>query len=209
MIAILAFSIWAQTRIASDFEIRQMEEQIEKSHDFFSQLSGHLNLGDLRMTRNENAIARIEYAKALEEANIERLNARRASELTRYATATSYAALAQAKLGNAAEAFALSEEAIRYTSDSAKSWNLYASAMTELGKPAKAASAARNAVAIASRENDKLDLAIYKYSLASSILDLHQTEEAEKLLLDVVTSLRSPTFNALRRDVERTETFEI
>jgi hypothetical protein len=199
----------AQTRIASDFEIRQMEEQIENSNDFFSQLSGHLNLGDLRMTRNEKAIARIEYAKALEEANIERLNARRASELTRYATATSYAALAQAKLGNAAEAFALSEEAIRYTSDSAKSWNLYASAMTELGKPAKAASAARNAVAIASRENDKLDLAIYKYSVASSILDLNQTDEAEKLLVDVVTSLRSPAFKSLRRDVERTESFEI
>lgn len=199
----------AQTRIASDFEIRQMEEQIEKSNDFFSQLSGHLNLGDLRMTRNEKAMARLEYAKALEEANIERLNARRASELTRYATATSYAALAQAKLGNAAAAFALSEEAIRYTSDSAKSWNLYASAMTELGKPAKAASAARNAVAIASRENDKLDLAIYKYSVASSILDLNQTDEAEKLLVDVVTSLRSPAFNALRRDVERTESFQI
>ena len=199
----------AQTRIASDFEIRQMEEQIEKSNDFLSQLSGHLNLGDLRMTRNETAIARIEYAKALEEANIERLNARRASELTRYATATSYAALAQAKLGNAAEAFALSEEAIRYTSDSAKSWNLYASAMTELGKPAKAASAARNAVAIASRENDKLDLAIYKYSVASSILDLNQTDEAEKLLVDVITSLRSPAFNALRRDVERTESFQV
>src|SRR5439155_26944875 len=80
--------------------------------------------------------------------------------------------------------------------------------MTELGKPAKAASAARNAVAIASRENDKLDLAIYQYSVASSILDLNQTAEAEKLLVEVVTSLRSPAFASLRRDVERTESFE-
>jgi tetratricopeptide (TPR) repeat protein len=199
----------AQTRIASDFEIQQMEQQVAGSKDFLSQLSGHLNLGDLRLTRNETAVARTEYAKALEIATNERLAARRASEITRYATATSYAALAQAKLGNAADAFGLSEEAIRYTSDSAKSWNLYASAMTALGRPAKAASAARNAVAIASKESDKLDLAIYQYSLASSLLELNQNAEAEKLLIDVVTSLRSPAFASLRRDVERTESFEI
>jgi hypothetical protein len=199
----------AQTRIASDFEIQQMEQQVARSKDFLSQLSGRLNLGDLRLTRNETAVARTEYAKALEIATNERLAARRASEITRYATATSYAALAQAKLGNAADAFGLSEEAIRYTSDSAKSWNLYASAMTALGKPAKAASAARNAVAIASKESDKLDLAIYQYSLASSLLELNQNAEAEKLLIDVVTSLRSPAFASLRRDVERTESFEI
>jgi len=199
----------AQTRIASDFEIHEMEQQIARSNDFLSQLSGHLNLGDLRMTRNETAIARTEYAKALDIATNERLAARRASEMTRYATATSYAALAHAKLGNAADAFALSEEAIRYTSDSGKSWNLYANAMTALGKPAKAASAARNAVAIASRENDKLDLAIYQYSLASSLLELNQKAEAEKLLVEVVIALRSPVFAPLRRDVERTESFEI
>ena len=172
----------AQTRIASDFEIQQMEEQVARSKDFLSQLSGHLNLGDLRTTRNETTIARTEYAKALEIATSERLAARHASEITRYATATSYAALAEAKLGNAADAFSLSEEAIRYTSDSAKSWNLYANAMTALGKPAKAASASRNAIAIASRENDKLDLAIYQYSLASSLLELNRNVEAEKLL---------------------------
>ncbi len=205
----LAVSAAAQTRIASDFELQQMERQIAQSRDFVSQLSGHLNLGDLRLTRNETALARAEYAKALEISSKERLAARRSSDLTRYATATSYAALAQAKLGDPVDAFALSEEAMRYRSDSAKSWNLYASTMSALGKPAKAASASRNAVAIASRENDPLDLAIDKYSLASSLLELNQTSEAERLLRDVVSSLRSSTFESLRRQVARAESFEI
>ena len=135
--------VMAQTRIASDFEIQQMERQIAQSRDFVSQLSGHLNLGDLRLTRNETAAARNEYAKALEIALNERVAARRTSDLTRYATATSYAALAHAKLGDAADAFALSEEAMRYSSDSAKSWNLYASTMSQLHIPAKAASVTR------------------------------------------------------------------
>ena len=208
-VLIFATLVSAQTRIASDFEIQQMEQQVARSKDFLSQLSGHLNLGDLRLTRNETAVARREYAKALEIATNERLAARRASEMTRYATATSYAALAQAKLGDAADAFALSEEAIRYTSDSAKSWNLYASAMAALGKPAKAVSASRNAVAIASRENDRLDLAIDQYALASGLLDLNQTAEGETLLVDVVASLRSEAFAPLRREVARTESFEI
>jgi hypothetical protein len=199
----------AQTRIASDFELQQMERQVSRSTDFLSQLSGHLNIGDLRLTRNDTALARAEYARALDIASNERLEARRASSLTRYATATSYAALAAAKLGDGAGAYALSEEAIRYTSDSAKSWNLYANAMSALGKPAKAVSASRNAVAIASREPDKLDLAIYQYSLASSLLELNQSAEAEKLLSDVVTALRSDAFAPLRREVAKTESFEI
>ncbi len=208
-LAFVASTAFAQTRIASDFEIQQMEQQVARSKDFLSQLSGHLNLGDLRATRNESARAREEYTRALEIATNERLAARRASALTRYSTATSYAALAQAKLGNAENAFALAEEAMRYSSDSAKSWNLYATAMSALQLPAKAASAARNAVGIAEHENDPLDLAIYRYSLASSLLELNQTAEAENLLVEVVTSLRSNTFAPLRRDVERTESFEI
>jgi len=72
--------------------------------------------------------------------------------------------------------------------------------------PAKAISAARNAVAIASRENDPLDLAIYKYSLASALGD---TPETESLLIDVVKSLRSDAFADLRRQVARAESFEI
>ena len=195
--------ILAQTRIASDFELQQMQRQVESARDFVSQLSGHLNIGDLRVTRNETALARAEYTKALEIATSERTAARRASDLTRYATATSYAALAEAKLDDAAAAFALDEEAMRYSSDSAKSWNLYATTMAQLQMPAKAASAARNAVALA---REPLDLAVYKYSLASALGD---TPESEQLLLDVIRSLRSNTFADLRREVARAESFEI
>ena len=56
----------AQTRMASDFEIAQMEQQLSRSHDFLAQLSGHLNLGDLRTARNEASLARDEYRKASE-----------------------------------------------------------------------------------------------------------------------------------------------
>src|SRR5207248_7899634 len=108
IVALAASTAFAQTRIASDFEIQQMEEQVARSKDFLSQLSGHLNLGDLRTTRNESALAHSEYARALEIASNERVAARRASEMTRYATATSYAALAAAKLHDAAKAFELS-----------------------------------------------------------------------------------------------------
>lgn len=206
---LIALPLAAQTRIASDFEIQQMEQQVAHSRDFVSQLSGHLNLGDLRASRNENALARAEYVKAYEIATNERLNARKDSQMTRYATATSYAALAQAKLGDDAHAFALSEEAMRYTSDSAKSWNLYANTMSLLRRPTKAASAARNAVAIEERNGDPLDLAIYRYSLASSLVELGQNAEAESLLVTVVNALRSPAFAPMQQNIQQHEAFEI
>ena len=210
LIALIAAPLAAQTtRPASDFEIAQMERQLARSHDFLAQLSGHLNLGDLRLTRNESAQSRAEYTKALDIAESERREARRLSDLTRYATATSWAALAEAKLGSAGPAFDLIDEAMRYAADSAKSWNLAATALETLGMSRKAASAARNAVAIAEREPDPLDLAIYRYSLATSLISLGETDEAQRLLAAVVTSLRSSTFDALRRDVARTESFEI
>jgi len=185
-VAFVAVPAFAQTtRIASDFEIAQMQQQLARSHDFSSQLSGHLNLGDARLARGESALARREYAQAYEIAANERLDARRASDLTRYATATSYAALAAADLGRDATAFELSEEAIRYESGEAKTWNLYASTMSLLRKPAKAASASRNAVALARRDlaqspdsGNRIDLAIYQYALASSLMELGQTSEA-------------------------------
>ena len=83
---LIALFLAAQTRIASDFEIQQMERQVAHSRDFLSQLSGHLNLGDLRTARNESALARAEYVKARDIAEIERREARRASAMTRYAT---------------------------------------------------------------------------------------------------------------------------
>jgi hypothetical protein len=191
-----------QSRIASDFEIQQMERQLATSKDFVSQLSARLNLGDLRLLRAETARANAEYASALDLAARERLDARRASDMTRYATATSYAALAEAKLGHDARAFALAEEALRYTSDSAKTWNLYASTMAQLRKTAKAASAARNAVSIAAAEGDRLDLAVYQYSLATFTDD-------EQLLRSVIASLKSSAFDPLKSAVVRSESFEI
>lgn len=206
---VVALPLAAQTRIASDFEIQQMEQQIARSHDFVSQLSGHMNLGDLRAGRNESGLAHAEYVKAYEIASNERLAARKGSAMTQYAAATSYAALAEAKLGDAAHAFALAEEAMRYTSDSSKSWNLYANTMSLLHRPAKAASAARNAVAIEERGGNALDLAIYRFSLASSLLEVRQNAEAERLLVDVVTALRSSAFASMQQNVQQHETFEI
>lgn len=216
MIIALATPAFAQnTRIASDFEIAQMQQQLARSHDFLSQLSGHLNLGDARLTRGESALARREYAQAYETASNERLDARRASNLARYATATSYAALAVAKLGKDANAFELSEEAIRYESGEAKTWNLYASTMLLLGKLAKAASASRNAVALARRDlaqspglDNRLDLAIYEYALASALIDTAQTSEAERLLVEVTSSLLSPDFDFVRAQIAHLEAFE-
>ncbi len=197
----------AQQRVASDFEIAQMEKQLATTHDFNAQLSGHLNLGDARLSRNEPALAREQYELALEVATTERLNARRAAEMARYATATAYAGLAAARLGNGQEAFGLVEEAIRYTSDSAKTWNLYSTAMGLLGQSNKAVSASRNAVAIARRGHDSaLDLAVYEYAMAAALGD---TAEGEQLLREVVASLRAPAFDALRRDVAKGEQFEI
>lgn len=206
----------AQTRIASDFEIAQMKRQIATSRDFLSQLSGHLNLGDAYRTRNEPATARAEYVTALDVAGREALSARKASDITRYATAVAYAALANAKLGNDGAAFVAAEEALRYTSGSAKSWNLYSSAMTLLHRPPKAVSAARNAVAIATQDlaksprvANRLDLAIDQYSLASALLDNGSADEAGRLLRTVTSSLRSAEFASLRREVARSESFEI
>ena len=199
-----------QSRLSSDFEIQQMEKQLATTHDFVSQLSAHLNLGDLRAARSETARANAEYKSALEIATRERLDARRASDMARYATATSYAALAEAKLGvDDARAFALAEEALRYTSDSAKTWNLYASTMAQLRKTPKAASAARNAVTIAEADvqtspslANRLDLAVYQYSLATFTND-------EQLLRTVIASLKSSAFDPLKSAVVRNESFEI
>ena len=202
----LAVPAFAQQRIASDFEIAQMEKQLAQSHSFEAQLSGRLNLGDLRASRNEQSLARAEYMKAYEIAAKERLDARRDSKLTQYANATSYAALAQAKLGSESRAFELLEESIRYASDDAETWNLYSSAMRILGHPLKAAGAARNAVALA---KTLLDVALYQHALASALIESGQIDEAERLLVTVTESLRSSKFDALKREAARTESFEI
>jgi hypothetical protein len=202
-----------ETRLASDFEIAQMEKQLASTHSFEAQLSGRLNLGDVRLARSEVSLARTEYQKAYAIASEERLDARRASSLSRYANATSYAALAAAKSGRNEEAFTLLEETTRYVSDDAETWNLYASAMRIAGKPAKAVHAARNAVALAARDltstRKRLDLAVYQHGLAAALLDAGQNREAESLLASLTETLRSPAFDSLRREVSRSESFEI
>ncbi|HUP48326.1 MAG TPA: tetratricopeptide repeat protein [Thermoanaerobaculia bacterium] len=206
----------AQTRLASDFEIAQMREQIANSSGFVAQLSGRLNLGDLYLSRGEISTARAEYGEALALALADRVEARRASDMTRYATSTAYAGLAQAKLGRGPEAFELLEEATRFTSDSPKSWNLYATAMSILGRPGKGASAAHNAVTIATAELQRapsvagrLDLAVYQYTLAAALTESGGAAGAEPLLRLIVESLSGPPFEGVRRQIERSESFEI
>ena len=212
----LATSVSAQTRIASDFEIAQMKQQLARSRDFLAQLSAHLNIGDAYLSRNEPAVANASFAEARGIAAKERMAARAASDLTRYATATAYEALAVAKMNRGADAFELLEEALRYSSDSAKTWNLYSSAMSVLHKPAKAAAAARNAVAITTLElrqspdlSTRLDLAIYQYALASALAENGAESEAESLLRSSAETLRSPLFASLKRSAEQSESFEI
>ena len=202
----IALPLAAQQRLATDFEIAQMEKQLAQGGGFEAQLSGRLNLGDARAARNERSLARAEYAKALELATRERVDARRDSSMNRYANATSYAALVQAKLGRDADAFALLEESVRYTSDDPETWNLYASAMRILRMPRKSVAAARNAVALA---KEPLDLAIYQHALATALIESGQTDEAERLLVSVTDTLRSQKFAPLARDVARQEAFEV
>jgi tetratricopeptide (TPR) repeat protein len=206
MKALLFALLLAQARLASDFEIAQMEKQLARSRGFEAQLSGRLNLGDVRAARNEPSLAREEYRRALALAERERLAARRDASLSRYANATSYAALAQARLGNAGQAFELLEETARYTSDDAETWNLYASAMRALGHPRKAISAARNAVAAA---DEPLDLAIYRHALATALIEVSEVREAEQLLVTVTDALRSDAFEELREEAARAEAFEV
>ena len=218
LIAIVLTSapLFAQSRLASDFEIAQMRKLIATSRDFSAQISARLNLGDLHASRHEASIARDEYRRALDLAELQRVSARRESDLTSYAAATAYAGLAEAKLGRGTAAYALLEESIRYASDSAETWNLYATAMTILQKPQKGARAARNAVAIAERDwahepstAAALDLAVYRHALATSLIEAGAYDEAEKLLRQVQASLQTPAFDSIRREVDRSESFEI
>ena len=188
--------------------IQQMERQVAES-DFLAQLSGHLNLGDLRMKRSENAIARAEYGKALEIASNERLTARRESDLREYALATSYAGLAQAKLGNAADAFALSEESLRYASDSPERWNTYANTMTELDKPERLS--ARRGMPWRSLRRATTSSISRSINTTGLFADRVESEHGSRKAAerDCVATLRSDAFSALRHSIEQSESFEI
>lgn len=219
-IAISPVQIFAQARIASDFEIATAKKEIAKSRSPRALIAAHLNLGDLYQSRREGTKARDEYRDALSVAQKERVAARRRSDLNGYAVTTSYAGLAEAKLGKSDEAFDSFEEAVRYVSDSAATWNLYSSAMRIVHDDEKAIAAARNAVAIESGSAsagspvaDLLDLGVYRYALASALLDSGDCTscraEASVLLQQVIGSLESPRFDEIRRDIAHEEQFEI
>jgi tetratricopeptide (TPR) repeat protein len=193
-----------------------MQRQAATAHDLNSQIAAHLNLGDQRLLRNEATLAVAEYSTAESIARRERSDARQASDMARYARATMYAGFAAARLERPNAAFELLEEAVRYASHDAKTWNFYANAMTILDRPRKAASAARNAVTIAERTMqsspsmaNSLDLTIYQYSLALALLNTREDAEAQRLLETIVASLHGKEFDPLRKSAARSESFQI
>ena len=215
LLLLLVLPLAAQeTRIASDFEIASSQRQLERERDPLLKMAAHLNLGDLYLTRGEVSIAQTHYRSSRDLAEMVRVSARRNSDLSSYANATAYLGLANAKLRRAAAAFDAFEEAMRYGGDSAKLWNLYASGMTLLDKPQKAAASARRAVAIAERSaaDDPsaavlLDLAVYKYALASALSE--DDDEAEQLLREIVSILEGPKFDRIRDQIATQERFEV
>jgi tetratricopeptide (TPR) repeat protein len=202
-------------RLASDFEIETVRRQIAAQRDPQTQIAAWLNLGDLLMGRSQSREAREAYQSSFELASRVRVDARRGSDMTRYARSTSYAALAQAKLGNRGAAFDLFEESLRYLGDSAVSWNLYASGLLVLGQFDPSAAAARNAVAIAHRSggesaSSQLDLSVYRYTLASALARTRGSAgEAATELEAIIATLESPRFDRIRRQVTTQESFEI
>lgn len=209
---------WSQSGpIASDFEIVSVRRQLEREKSPLKQIAGRLNLGDLFLSRSESASAREEYRAARSLAMTMRQKTRLESDMSGYATATSYVGLAEAKLGNDGEAFDAMEESVRFAGDSAKTWNLYASAMTILDRPRKAVSAARNAVAIAERAQElepspsnTLDTNIYRYALASALLRSDRLSvEAASLLDKVISALAGEKFDEVRAEVQQQEKFEV
>ena len=201
---LITMPLLAQTRMASDFEIHEMEAQAASAKDFSTQVSAHLNLGDLRESRNEHTRAVQEYTTALHAADSERMQAREDGQWSTYATATMYAGLAEAKLGRAARALELMDEGIRYGGDNATLWNVYASGMGALKLPKKAVSAARNAVAL---EKNLIDVIIDRFSLALGLVDAGEDDEAISTLEKLIADLRSNQFERLRRQAEKQEAF--
>lgn len=206
-----AFPVLPQpARIASDFEIARMEKELASSRGFEALLGARLNLGDARKARNEQSLAREQYEAALELAETERRTSREQGALARYAIATSWAAMSEAKLGRPAAALALLDEAERYAADDAELWNLRASAMRVLGAPRKSVAAARIAVALAAAGSERaLDVAVYRYALATALTEAGETGEARQILEQLTEALASGEFASLRGRAERAESFEV
>ncbi|HJQ40281.1 MAG TPA: hypothetical protein VKB93_24310, partial [Thermoanaerobaculia bacterium] len=216
---IVATSIHAQTRIASDIEIRQMQEAA-RSGEFATKVAAHVNLGDLRKMRNEPQLAEREFQDALQLARLELDDARKKRELPRYAVACAWAGAALAALDRGVDAFEMLEEAVRYAADSRGIWNVYSVAMFQLEKPEKALGAARMSVFAAERKvatgratvRELLELNVDRFALAQGLLNSGKEEagkEAEEVLLKITASLDSEAFAALRKSVGKREEFQV
>lgn len=215
--AVLVFV--AQTRIASDIEIRQMQEAAQ-SGEFATKIAAHINLGELRKLRNEFAASEREFQDALQLSRMERDEARKKKELPRYAVACAWIGVSLASLGRGADAFAMLEEAVRYAADSRGVWNVYSVAMYQLDKPEKAIGAARMSVHAAERDvitggatvRELLELNVDRFALAQGLLDYGTADagkEAEQILLAITASLESEAFAALRKTLGKREEFQV
>ncbi|HXI12886.1 MAG TPA: tetratricopeptide repeat protein [Thermoanaerobaculia bacterium] len=219
LLLLIASGAASQPRMTTDFELATVETVIARERNPLRLAAAWLNLGDLRLARSEASLAREAYETALSLIRKERLATRSRSDLTGYALATAYKGLGEAKLGRTSEAFHSFEEALRYSSDAARIWNLFSSAMNVAGQTGKSVASARNAVAIAETEGSRanessalLDLNVYRYSLASALESQgtpSSRDEAITLLRSVVDSLTSPSFERLREEISRSESFEV
>ena len=205
----------AQTKIASDLEIRQMEAMAKRG-DFGVRVAAHVNLAELRRERNEPAEAKREFETALEIAQKERDDARHDQSMPRYALACGWAGIALAGLGRGPEAFAVLEEGVRYTAESASLWNLYSVAMFRLGKLDKAVGTGRISVAagegnVALRVTvqNLLSLNVERLALAQALLDSSKEDEAETVLRKITASLDSDALADLRKNIGREEDFQV
>jgi tetratricopeptide (TPR) repeat protein len=214
----LAVATHGQTRIASDIEIRQTEEEARRASTFEAKVMARVNLGELRSERNESTAAQREFETALQLARDERDTARRARDLPRYALACSWSGVALARLDRGSEAFAVLEEATRYSADSPGVWNFYSVAMLRLGLHEKAVGAARISVAAAERRmvlrptvHEMLQLNVYRLALANGLSDGGDiaTDEVEQILRGITDSLDSDALQSLRKNLGKHEEFQI
>jgi tetratricopeptide (TPR) repeat protein len=211
--SLLAQSSW----VATDYEIAAAEKGLEQ-RDPLEVMAAHLNLAELHRSRNEIDTAAAHEARAIEIATEQRAIFWSRGDLRDYATATAWLAFAHALSGDAGRAWLLYEEALRFSADSPRLWNLYASGLGKSGRHASAIAAARTAVAISEdaaardpRPRNLLDVGIYRHALAAALLRQHEgaTDEAETLLRSVIELLEDSRFEEIRARAARSEHFEV
>jgi tetratricopeptide (TPR) repeat protein len=217
-LSVVTGSLFAQSSwVATDYEIAAAEKGLDQ-RDPLEVMAAHLNLAELRRSRNEIATAAAHETRAIEIATEQRAIFWSRGDLRDYATATAWLAFAHALSGDAGRAWLLYEEALRFSADSPRLWNLYASGLGRSGRHASAIAAARTAVAISEdgaardpRPRTLLDVGIYRHALAAALLRRNggSAAEAEALLGSVIELLEAPTFEEIRARAARTEHFEV